>query len=68
LLRKFNPDWANSLTKDLDESVKSSIGSIVINKNRIAHGEDVNITFHRLSNYYIDALKLIDAVEEYCDS
>lgn len=66
LLRKFNPEWANSLEDDLDESVKSSIGSIVANKNRIAHGEDVTITFQLLSNYYKDALRLLDKVEEYC--
>lgn len=66
LLRKFNPDWAESLTNDLDESVKSSIGSIVKNKNLIAHGNDVDITFHRLFNYYKDALILLDKVEELC--
>jgi hypothetical protein len=69
LAGSFNPQWADEL-KAFSESgigeIKDSIVSIVATRNQIAHGENVNITFTKISNYYKNSVLLVEFLEEQC--
>ena len=66
LLESFNPDWADKLKRELEDEVKDSVDSIVANKNSIAHGISVGITYVRIKKYYENSMILIEKVEEVC--
>jgi hypothetical protein len=61
----FSAEWRDELDKAPDEA-KSAVNSIVANRNRIAHGEDVSLTYGMMCDYYRGALKLIDIIDGQC--
>ena len=69
ITRAFNADWAKEIELELDNNseIKDSIDSIVKNRNKIAHGENVGITYSRMKSYYENALKLMKLLEEQCN-
>lgn len=60
LVRSFNPAWADELEATVEGEIKDAVDSIVSNRNIIAHGDDVGISFSRISDYYKRAVKVID--------
>ncbi len=62
----FNPQWANELETATEGELKDAVDSIVANKNHIAHGRDVGITYTRIKNYYEEAIKVVDLIEKLC--
>jgi hypothetical protein len=48
VLDAFDSDWKDRLEKFSDQKVRSDIGSIVSNRNEIAHGRNSQISFGRL--------------------
>ncbi|MDX1995896.1 MAG: HEPN domain-containing protein [bacterium] len=57
----FNKEWRREIEDHPDyEEIKDAIDSIVNNRNKIAHGEDVNLSFHTLQPYYRNAVKLVE--------
>ena len=66
LVRSFNPPWADELEKFTEGEIKDSIVSIVATRNKIAHGENVGITFTKISNYYENSVLLVEFLEEQC--
>ena len=65
IARKFNVDWGENL-QSVDDQISSSVNSVVSLRNRIAHGEDTNITLHSMKEYYKDIKKAIQIIEENC--
>jgi hypothetical protein len=68
LARAFNPLWADELATATEGELKDAVDSIVANRNQIAHGRDVGITYIRMKNYYERAIKVVDLVEKICGS
>ena len=66
LIMSFNSDWADTLEKELSGETKDSVDSIVANKNNIAHGVSVGITYAQIKKYYENSLVLIERIEEIC--
>ena len=66
LARLFSPEWEATIAEQTEGELKEAVDSIVANRNRIAHGEDVGITYARISHYYQDAIKVIDVIEKQC--
>ena len=66
LLRSFNPAWADELKDATKGEPKDAIDSIRANRNRIAHGENANITYATISQYYQNVLTVIDLIEKQC--
>lgn len=64
LTRAFSPEWADYLKNNTSDEYKDAIDSIVANRNRLAHGEDVGLTYARMKNYYERALKVVDMIED----
>lgn len=66
LTRAFNSEWANELDAVTAGRLKDAVDSIVTNRHHIAHGRDVGITYARIKDYYEDAVKVVELIEEMC--
>lgn len=67
LVELFSAEWRRNLGRSIDGKLSSSLGSIVANRNKIAHGEISDITFERLSDFYADAQEVVRLMYEECD-
>jgi len=63
LTRSFNETWGNRLEKATDGDIKDAVDSIVANRNQIAHGRDVGMSFARVKKYYGSVVKMVEIVE-----
>ena len=66
LARAFNPQWANQLEAATEGELKDAVDSVVANKNQIAHGRDVGITYARIKDYYEDVIQVVNLIEGMC--
>lgn len=66
LTRSFSPQWESDLRKATEGELKDAVDSIVENRNKIAHGESVGITYVRIHRYYQSAIKVIELIENLC--
>tara|TARA_R100001530_G_scaffold126555_1_gene95417 strand:+ start:1099 stop:1563 length:465 start_codon:yes stop_codon:yes gene_type:complete len=60
LLYEFDSNWGSQFEEKITERQKSSINSVISNRNNIAHGNQDSITYRDMVNYYQD-------VKEVCD-
>lgn len=65
---EFNPAWRDSLAAATEGEPKDAIDSIVANRNNIAHGESVGVTYSRIQRYYENAIKVVDLIDTQCSS
>ena len=66
LLGSFDQDWHQDLKESLDDEQRDAVDSIVAQRNTIAHGGSVGLTYSRISDYYQQAQRVIDRVAELC--
>lgn len=66
LTRAFNPQWANQLEAATEGQLKDAVDSVVANRNQIAHGRDVGITYARIKDYYEDVIQVVNLIEGMC--
>lgn len=67
LVRTFDPDWWDDFdTSKESDAIKSSLNSIVNNRNLIAHGENISLTIGQLRSYFDQCLVLIDLLFKKC--
>lgn len=52
IVGSFHKEWREKLEEMLSDEHKEAFDSVYANRNRIAHGKDVTITYHRLKPYY----------------
>jgi hypothetical protein len=69
ITKSFNPKWAEELELELrnNSEIKDSIDSIVDVRNKIAHGDNVGITYTKIKRYYEVALELVEFLEKQCN-
>jgi RiboL-PSP-HEPN len=63
MLDSFDGAWRTGLEAYANESVRSDIGSIVHNRNEIAHGRNSTITFGRLLPWIKTAKEVCGEIE-----
>lgn len=68
LVAKFSAEWARQLEGDTQGEIKAAVNSIVANRHKIAHGEDVSLGLVGLLGYYKSAKKLVKLIEQQCDA
>ncbi len=66
LTRAFNPQWADELEAATEGKLKAAVDSVVANRNQIAHGENVGITYRRIKDYYEDIVEVVNIIEKTC--
>lgn len=67
LARSFNPLWAEELFEKTEGEIKDSIVSILAHRNLIAHGGNSGITYSKIKDYYRNAIKLVELIEQQCN-
>lgn len=67
LVDLFSSEWKQNLGRAIDGKLRTSLGSIVANRNKIAHGEISDITFARLLGFYADAQEVVKLMYEECN-
>jgi hypothetical protein len=66
LAHSFDAAWEAELRLAAEGEPKDAIDSIVANRNNIAHGESVGITFARIRRYYESSLPLLELIDQQC--
>lgn len=66
LVGSFSVEWRKSVENEIDDELKDAVDSIVTNRNQIAHGVDIGITFGRINDYYEKTVKVIKIIETRC--
>jgi len=64
LLNKFEDNLGELFKKEMSDKTKAALGSIVANKNAIAHGDTTNITLNVVIQYYQDSKIIIEKVDD----
>ena len=64
LVESFSVVWHSQLDQKLTTRHREAIGSLYANRNLIAHGEDVNLTYLQVREYYELARDVVRFVEE----
>jgi hypothetical protein len=64
----FDAVWAERLRAQTDGELKDAIDSVVANRNLIAHGESVGLSFDRLQEYHRRVCRVLDIVQTLCTS
>ena len=64
LVASFSDDWRSHLEDKLTLRHRDAIGSLYASRNRIAHGEDVDLTYRQVYEYYQRALEVVRLVKE----
>jgi hypothetical protein len=67
LTKLFSPEWESNLRNSTEGELKAAVDSIIINRHKIAHGEDVGISYVRIKDYYQNAVKVVELLEKQCN-
>lgn len=68
LVSSFGDDWTTEIKAHPDfDRFKSAADSIVAIRNRIAHGEDVGISYVDVRDYFATIVELLDLLVSQCD-
>ncbi len=62
----FDPTWRSELEAFIEGPRRAALDSIVANRNQIAHGESVGITFIRVRDWYNEIPSIIEFIEGMC--
>ena len=60
----FDVGWTKSLEQLITAEIKDAIESVRNDRNRIAHGDDVGVTFVRISSHYAQIKSLVQALDK----
>lgn len=63
LLSEFNTEWSIGFETVITDQQKSSINSVVSNRNSIAHGNNDSITFRDMCQYYKDTKEVCEILK-----
>lgn len=66
LVASFDPAWARDLETKTAGELKDAVDSIVANRNRIAHGEHVGLSFYQLQAYFRSVCRVLDMIDALC--
>ena len=64
LVGRFNEDWRTELGEKLTTRHREAIGSVYASRNRIAHGEDVDLAYRQIRGDYDLVREAIDFLED----
>jgi len=58
-LRSFSLEWLQIFNEKVNDKQKASLNSIISNRNQIAHGKSIGLTYVSIHQYYIDLQQII---------
>ncbi len=63
-MNSFSSEWWSEFNKYLSDDMKSSLNSVISNRNNIAHGNQDNITFRNMKTHYTNMKKIISIIDK----
>ena len=63
-IRLFSDPYADALGSRVEMSAREAIGSIVTNKNNVAHGKISVVTLRDVENYHKRSMPIFEAIED----
>ena len=66
LLAAFQPGWAEQFRLKTTDRQKAALDSVVANRNQIAHGHSVGLTFARMKDYYREIVAVLNLIQKEC--
>ena len=67
LAGKLDREWGIQLEELMGEEYKSAVDSVVSNRHRIAHGQDSQVTYRMIREWYEAVNKVVEFVEDQCE-
>lgn len=64
LLKKFSPYWEEQFFQRVTEQQMESLNSVISNRNNIAHGQQDNISYRIIGQYYNDIKEIADLLKD----
>jgi hypothetical protein len=64
VLSNFSKDWAAYYDDNITEEMKSSLGSVYVNRNEIAHGGNVSVSLRQLKDDYVNLKKVANILKD----
>jgi len=64
----FSDDWRKALEADTTGALKDHIDSIVSNRNNLAHGYQVGVTYSSVNTWYGSAKRVVELLRTQCSS
>jgi len=64
LLGEFSSDWRSEFESRITDEQRSSLNSVVSNRNNIAHGNSDSITYRNMKDYYLDIKEVTRILKE----
>jgi len=68
LIGQFDKQWSESLKNSITIDHGDSLRAIVVNRNEIAHGGDVDMSLRDLERYFRDAQEVVSHVFDACNT
>lgn len=62
----FNEDWAKELESSFQDKHTAAVNGIMMNRNKIAHGDKSDVSYRRVLDWYHDIIEVIDLLERQC--
>jgi HEPN superfamily RiboL-PSP-like protein len=62
----FDQAWRTDLEDFLIDERRDHVDSVVANKNQIAHGENVGITYMRANDYFESVVEVVEFIDQQC--
>lgn len=59
LLKRFDDDWEGDFLNIVSEQQLESLNSIISNRNSIAHGQQDNISYSLIGQYFSDVKQIV---------
>ncbi len=66
LIGTFDEQWSERLKSSITAEHSESLSAIVVNRNEIAHGGDVDMSLRDLERYFLHAREVVGHVIEVC--
>jgi len=63
-LKRFNPDWETKFLSTVSEREIQSLNSVISNRNSISHGQQDNISYTYVSQYYSDLKGVVNKLKD----
>jgi hypothetical protein len=64
----FDADWRARLEPFIKDGRKDAVDSVVDLRNKIAHGENVTVTFSRVNDYFVLVAEVVFEIEQIFDT
>ncbi|MGH2551369.1 MAG: HEPN domain-containing protein, partial [Thermomicrobiales bacterium] len=68
LIKEFGQDWHDEVIGRPDaEQIAAAVNSIVVNRNHVAHGENISVGINQAREYFMKIMVLLDFLVEQCE-